>query len=206
MKHFKILVLVSLVLFLSIPSFAEEIQNKRPETWAQPIEIEGLPNLHKVSDTLYRAAQPKKEGIAQLKALNIKTVVSLRSYHSDENLLKGSGCGYVPIPMKTWQPEEEDVIRFLKIVSDPAKTPVLVHCQHGADRTGTFCALYRIVVQDWTKEEAIREMIEGGYGYHSVWTNLPPWIKSLDIEQIRKKAGLSKHVLASGRKNDLTKN
>ncbi len=52
------------------------------------------------------------------------------------------------------------------------------------------CALYRIAVQGWTKEEAIREMTAGGYGFHEVFDNLPEWIEELDIESIEREAGL----------------
>ena len=51
-----------------------------------------------------------------------------------------------------------------------------------ADRTGTVCAVYRVAVDGWTKEEAIREMREGGFGFHEVWKNLPRWIEGLDVE------------------------
>jgi hypothetical protein len=67
---------------------------------------------------------------------------------------------------------------------------VLVHCHHGADRTGTMCALYRIAIQGWTKEDAIQEMVQGGYGFHEMWINLPDWIDKLDIESMKKEAGI----------------
>jgi protein tyrosine phosphatase (PTP) superfamily phosphohydrolase (DUF442 family) len=165
-------------------------QAARPETWAKPVTLNGLPNLHKVSDTLYRSAQPEKEGFDSLKTLGVKTVVCLRNFHSDSDMIQGKGLGYEPVPMNTWHPKKEDAVRFLKIVTDPSKTPVLVHCLHGADRTGTMCAIYRVAVQGWTKENAIREMTEGGYNYHSVWTHLPPWIRDLDIDAIKKEAGI----------------
>ena len=43
-------------------------------------------------------------------------------------------------------------------MADPAKRPVFVHCKHGADRTGTMVAFYRILFEGWSKDEAIREM------------------------------------------------
>ena len=81
---------------------------------------------------------------------------------------------------------------FLQIATNKKRTPVLVHCLHGADRTGTMCAVYRIAVQGWTKDEAIREMTEGGFNFHSVFDNLPEWIRELDIESIRRDAGIKK--------------
>lgn len=170
----------------------EKFLNRRPTHWAQPLSMTGAPNLHKVSDTLYRSAQPSIEGMRNLKAQGIKTVVNLRSFHSDRDKLGDTGLGYEQIFMKTWNPEYKDVVRFLKIVTDPERAPVLVHCQHGADRTGVMVALYRIAVQNWNKRDAAREMVEGGYGFHSVWTNLVPWLEELDIETLRRDAGIGK--------------
>jgi len=60
----------------------------------------------------------------------------------------------------------------------------------GPIRTGTMCALYRIAVQGWTKKKAIQEMTDGGYGFHEIYANLPEWIRRLDIESIKKDAGI----------------
>ena len=68
---------------------------------------------------------------------------------------------------------------------------MLVHCWHGADRTGMMCAVYRLAVEGWTKEEAIEELTEGGYGFHSVWKNIVPYVRDLDVERLREKAGLA---------------
>ena len=164
---------------------------ERPSTWATPLKMDGLPNLHRVSDTLLRSAQPTKQGMQNLGPLKVKTVVNLRSFHSDRDELGEVKTGYEHITMKAWHPEYKEAVRFLKIATDPTKTPVLVHCQHGADRTGTMCALYRVAVQGWSKEDALREMTGGGFGYHKVWVNLPSWFKDLDIDALRKDAGIA---------------
>lgn len=163
---------------------------ERPKHWAQSLPLKGVPNLHRLDGALYRSAQPTAEGMRNLRAMGIETVVSLRSFHSDREAIGETGLAYEHIYMKAWHPEEEDIVRFLQIVCNPKRQPVLVHCQHGADRTGTMCALYRIVVQGWTKEEALREMRQGGYGFHSVFANLPRFVDSLDLAAIRRRAGL----------------
>ena len=166
--------------------------NNAQEKWAEPIELPGLPNLHKVSDDLYRGAQPSTEGMRQLQKLGIKTVVNLRSSHSDHDELQGTSLAYEHIEMTAWgMPEGKDVLRFLQIVSDSNSLPVFVHCQHGADRTGTMCAIYRIAVQGWSKEEAVEEMTKGGFGYHSIWQNLPDYVRNLDIQNMKIKAGIN---------------
>jgi hypothetical protein len=52
------------------------------------------------------------------------------------------------------------------------------------------CAIYRIAVEGWTKEEAIEEMTKGDFGFHEIWDNLIKFIKDLDIDEIKKKAGM----------------
>lgn len=185
----KNIALVAVCIFLTACATAEEVV-ERPANWAQPVELAGVPNLHKISDNLYRSAQPTGEGMRNLKKMGIETVVNLRAFHSDRNEIGNTGLGYERIYMKTWHPEREDVVRFLQIATNPGRTPVLVHCQHGADRTGAMNAIYRVAVEGWTKEEAVREMTGGGFGFHAIWTNLPAWIAELDIESIRKEVGI----------------
>ncbi|MDH4241662.1 MAG: tyrosine-protein phosphatase [Phycisphaerae bacterium] len=159
--------------------------------WAQRLKVPGVENLHKVSEELYRGAQPSSEGMQQLKELGIKTIVNLRSFHSDQGEIGDTGLSYEHIYMKTWHAEDEEVERFLKITTDPNRTPAFVHCQRGADRTGTMCAIYRVAVQGWSKDEAVEEMIKGGFGFYAGWKNLIDYIRELDIEEIKSKAGLN---------------
>jgi len=163
--------------------------------WAAKITQEGVPNLHKVSDNLYRGAQPSEEGMKQLEKLGIKTVINLRAIHSDGDEIKDTNLSNEHINMIPLHAEDEDIIKFLKIVTDPNRTPVFVHCQYGADRTGTMCAIYRIAVQGWTKEEAIEEMTKGDFGFHEIWENLVEDVRKLDIEKIKQQAGIKQTVV-----------
>ena len=164
--------------------------SRRPDSWAEPVALPGAPSLHKVSDALYRGAQPTAEGFRQLALRGIKTVVNLRSFNSDRDEIGDLPLAYEHIKMKAWHAEDEDIVRFLRIVADPTRPPVFVHCQHGADRTGTAVAVYRIIVQGWTKDQAIEEMIQGGFGFHSQWKNLPIYLRNLDVDEIKRRAGL----------------
>ena len=181
---------VASVFMLAWVAGADPLIANRPKTWAQPVNLAGVPNLYRVSDALYRGDQPSPHGMENLKKLGLKTILNLRSFHSDRDEIGETGLAYEHIYMKAWHPEEEDVVRFLKIVTDPKRAPVLVHCQHGADRTGTMIAVYRIAVQGWSKAEAIREMTEGGFGFHQTWSNLPKWIQKLNIDRIKRQAGI----------------
>ena len=163
----------------------------RPERWAKPVARAGLPNLHRVSDAYYRGAQPTAEGMRELERLGVKTVVNLRAVNSDRDELGDAGLAYEHISFKAWHAEDEDVVRFLRIVTNPERQPVFVHCQHGADRTGMMTAIYRIAVEGWSKEDAIAEMTLGGFGFHAIWKDLPVYVQTLDVERIGGEAGVT---------------
>ena len=158
--------------------------SERPAGWAKPLEVQGVPNLFRVNVNLYRGAQPTREGFANLGAMGIKTIVNLRSFHSDRDLLP-PGVAYVNIPMKGWHVESEDLVRFLEVANDPERQPVFVHCQRGADRTGLVCAVYRITAEGWTNDRAVEEMRDGGYGFWPGWANITKYLERFSVEKLR---------------------
>ena len=164
--------------------------SERPTTWATPIQKVGLPNLHQVSPVLFRGAQPTHEGMQKLDQMGVKTIINLRGLHDDEDKLKDTKLAYVSIRFHTWHPEDEDMVKFLKAVTDTNRQPIFVHCQRGIDRTGTMVAIYRIAVQGWTKDEAVREMTQGGFGYDDMFPNLVTYVKELDVAALQKRAGI----------------
>jgi protein tyrosine phosphatase (PTP) superfamily phosphohydrolase (DUF442 family) len=157
----------------------------RNPLWAAPRRGPGLHNFYQVSPTLYRGAQPTREGLEELRRLGVKTVVSLRAFHGEREAVKSAGLGYERISFKVWHPEDEDMVRFLRVATDPERQPVYVHCLRGADRTGTAVAVYRICVQGWTKEDAIDEMANGGYTFAKRFTHLERYLRSLDVDALR---------------------
>lgn len=166
------------------------IEDTRPAHWAVPLSVRGCPNLHRVSKDLFRSAQPTAEGMRNLQDLGIRTVVNLRAFHSDRDEIGQLDLNHEEIPLTGWQVDHEAAVKFLRIVTDPERTPVLLHCTYGSDRTGALCAIYRVVVQGWTTEEAIKEMTEGGFGYHPVMAHLLRSVRELDAVALRKELGL----------------
>ncbi len=152
----------------------------RDPRWAVRLEAPGLRNFHRVSPSLYRGAQPTPEGLAELRRLGVKTVVSLRAFHGERAMVKAAGLGYERISFKVWHPEDQDLRRFLAIATDPARQPVYLHCQRGADRTGTATAVYRICVEGWGREEAIDEMVHGGYAFEPRFLHLTHYLRGFD--------------------------
>lgn len=124
-----------------------------------------LAHFYQVDEGLYRGAQPTAEGFRRLKALGVKTVVSLRAYghearsRGDErHFVESLGMRWASLPMRMyWRPSEPQVQEFLAIALDPDQQPVFVHCQHGEDRTGALVAVYRVVKQGWAPDRAYTE-------------------------------------------------
>jgi len=115
----------------------------------------------------------------------IKTLVNLRNVRKDNRKSRGTDLRLVHIPINTWKMSYEDVVKAMKALQS-AEKPVLLHCIHGSDRTGVVTAAYRIVEQGWTKEAAVDEFLNGGYGYHSGWfPNILRLIESLDVERLK---------------------
>lgn len=160
------------------------ITGRNPQ-WASVVERSG--NLHRITDTLYRSEQPIQGHIELLKSLGVATVISFRAFHSDRRVLDDAAIRLYRIPMHTWRIRDRDVVEAMhRIDAGEREGAVLIHCQHGADRTGLVSAVYRMIHQGWSKEEALDELQNGGYGFHSIWKNIPNYITQLDLDALRK--------------------
>jgi protein tyrosine phosphatase (PTP) superfamily phosphohydrolase (DUF442 family) len=148
-------------------------------------DVPGVSNLAEVAPGLWRSAQPDAVGFKNLAAMGIKTVISLRRLHSDRPMMRGLGLRHRHIHFAPWRAEEEDVVTFLKIATNPENQPVLVHCQHGADRTGTMVAIYRVYAQGWAMSEAMQELPR--FGFHSIWHNLRMYLEHLNVAALGEK-------------------
>ena len=157
---------------------------RREASWVQPLEAPGLKNFYQVSPWLYRSEQPQREGFITAEKMGIKTILNLRSMHSDKNETAGLRLNLVEVPIVTWSFDHEEIVRPLRVLAG-APRPILVHCQHGADRTGLIIALYRVVFEGWSKEAATREMLEGGYGFHAIWVNITSYLDKVDVEKLK---------------------
>jgi len=171
-------------------AFAQD--GARPSKWATPVPLDGAPNLHRVEDNFFRGAQPDTQGFKGLASTHgVRTVVSLRAFNSDEPLTSGLDLKLVRIRINTWNIRRDDVVAALQNLRRASRdAPVLLHCQHGADRTGMITALYRILYQGWSKVAAQDEMQNGKFGYHAVWGNIPRFIRRVDVEQLRRDVGV----------------
>lgn len=156
----------------------------RPSNWGIKVEVKNLKNLYKVSDDLYRSEQPNTAAFIELKGLGIKSVLNLRTTEADDEFIGNTGIKPFLSPMDAGKFSDKEIIATLNIIKDAPK-PILVHCRHGSDRTGVVVAMYRITFQGWTKDEALNELLNGGYGFHKTYDNIPEYIKNVNIDIIK---------------------
>jgi tyrosine-protein phosphatase SIW14 len=142
--------------------------------------VPGVENFARVNPALYRGAQPTDEGLKQLKAMGIKTVIDFRSHHTTHKQVEAAGMMAVEIPLKadlgSVPPDDAELKKFFEIVLDPARQPVYIHCAFGKDRTGTMAAVYRLEIDGWTPDEALQEM--EAFGYHNIYVDLINFVKT----------------------------
>jgi len=131
-----------------------------------------IPTFSKVDDTLYRGGQPTDEGMNILKKTGIKTIVSFRNpgpgSTAEKEKAENLEIDFVDIPLSVYKrPTDEQVLEFLKIVTNEQKQPVYIHCSSGRDRTGAMTAVYRVIISRWTIKEAYKEAVKKGFWpYH----------------------------------------
>jgi protein tyrosine/serine phosphatase len=154
-----------------------KFSRKTISRYSQEIKSDNFKNLYKVSDSLFRSEQPKISSKEELKRLGIQSILNLRDDLSDSTLVEGNEFYLYNVKMKANDIQHQQVAEVLRII-EIAPKPLLIHCKHGADRTGLIVAIYRIQKQSWTKKMAIFEIKKGGFGFHDKYRNIPKFIQA----------------------------
>ena len=151
----------------------------------QKVDSKHFKRLYKLNDLLYRSEQPNKKGFAELEEMGIKTIINFRRKVDDANRTKSTAFKLERFPLKASELNEDQIIEALKLIQT-AEKPVLIHCWHGSDRTGAISAAYRMVIEDWTKEEAISEMRLKELSHHEKrYPNVIQLLEAFDVESVR---------------------
>lgn len=174
-----------LIFIYSFTNMAMAMQNNKD--WADVIDPSF--NFYQVTSLLYRSALPDNSKVDIIKNQRIATIITLIKEDDSKWLGNDKKIQLISYPTHADRVKDDDVLQVLKLIqqSESEGKPVLLHCKHGQNRTGLFVAMYRIVIQHWTKEQAVNELV---YGIDSTEKEdvdeAMAYIQKADVKSIRK--------------------
>lgn len=136
----------------------------------------------------YRAGQPSAANVhTAVHDYGVKTIVNLRDtkewqgawYRAEVDATAAEGAMHVDVPLvASTPPSPEQIEQLLKIFEDPARAPVLVHCEYGSVRSAAIEALYRIEVLGETNEQAAARIEHWGYDFAKTDPKIEGFVRS----------------------------
>ena len=154
--------------------------------------IDEAKNFYRVDERLFRSAQLDGSDAAKLHELGIKSIVNLRHFsRGGDKRAFGDQFWLANKPLQSWEIRPAQIADVLRTIRERQKEgAVLVHCYHGADRTGLVVAMYRVIYQGWSLDAARSEMIDGGYGFHSMWQDIAGFLTPQNEALVRAELGI----------------
>ena len=160
-------VIVGFVLFLLVGNGLILASTAYFRWTASPAETPevAIDNFRPIDDRVYRGAAPGKQGLRDLAAMGVTTIVDLRAeadLEVDEALLDELGLTRHHLPARDGQlPTEEQSAEFLRIVEE-SSGPVFLHCGAGVGRTGAMTAYYLNATGQAEGTAAMRRILSVG--------------------------------------------
>lgn len=131
-------------------------------------------NFHEVTPgTLYRSRQLSAANFDYfIKKHGIKTVINLRGaspdakwYQDEMSTMQKDSVTHIDIHLSAVHYVPPEKVDSIIDVAASATKPILVHCQGGADRTGLFCAAWKLKIDKLPAEKSARQQLTFLYGH-----------------------------------------
>jgi protein tyrosine phosphatase (PTP) superfamily phosphohydrolase (DUF442 family) len=118
-----------------------------------------------VPERLYRSAQMKPQTLAEtLRDRRVKTVLNLRGanprehwYQQELETTLAAGATQVDVAMSSCEWMSRAQLRAVVEVLEKSEYPLLIHCQHGAERTGLVSAFAELLRPGRAYEDARKQ-------------------------------------------------
>lgn len=137
-------------------------------TPAVPANVEAalIPDYTRLTPALAAAGQPTPEAVAKLAAMGFKTVVNLRAESEpgvagEAEALRAQGLDYVSVPVTADDFSLAVVAAVQRVLDDPARAPVLLHC-NSSNRVGGVWAVIQARTRGLSAEDAVIEGRKAG--------------------------------------------
>jgi len=153
-----------IALFIPLAACASKVVQNDPNV--------PLGNYYQVTGDayLYRSAQPDHAGMLWLANNGFKTIINVNDNSSEmaseAQDARALGINEIQVPLASFAtPSDEDIAKIEQSI-DPTAGKILVHCEHGQDRTGLVIGLHRVIADRWAAQKAHDEMLQ--YGFHTI--------------------------------------
>lgn len=121
---------------------------------------------------VFRSPQPSAEQIEEAVAqVGLRAIINLRGaapgkswWEEERKAAQRLGVQLIDIGMSAKRiPHKQDLIKLLDSLHN-APRPLLIHCMAGVDRTGEASAIFKMIFQGQSKEQAL-EMLSPSFGH-----------------------------------------
>ena len=129
--------------------------------------VTGCSNFHEVTPgVLYRSRQLSGSQFDHfIKKYRIKTVINLRGasagakwYQDEMNVMQRDSVSHLDIHLSAVKYVPPQRLDSIMGVAASATKPILVHCQGGADRSGLFCAAWKLKIEKVPEVKASKQL------------------------------------------------
>ena len=121
-------------------------------------------NLHRVTPLFWRAAQPTPSQIRDMARRGVKTVINLRggkefgSWPLERDVCESKGLALVDFTIRSRGAPDPAQMMKAEGFFNSLTYPVMAHCKSGADRAGFMAALFLIVHERKSVDEAMKQL------------------------------------------------
>lgn len=158
------------------------------------VNFKGKPDNYGVIDKhVSRSAQPKPDDFKWLKEQGVTDIINFRTMivpdlgKEEQNTVEALGMKYHNIPSYTRHPYESNIKLFLdkieEIISNNGKAHI--HCKAGADRTGMYAFIYKMLKGIGTLEQNKAEWMNFGHHF-KLYPDLIDWAESFVRRTLKK--------------------
>jgi protein tyrosine/serine phosphatase len=121
-------------------------------------------NRHRVSDRVWRSAQPTPQGLAREKRRGIRTILCVRGsfpfrpWPLEQEACHLHGLDLYRVHIRGREaPHQRELLGLTELLAS-AHYPMLIHCKSGADRSGFVAAVYLLTMEGRRADEALRQL------------------------------------------------
>jgi protein tyrosine phosphatase (PTP) superfamily phosphohydrolase (DUF442 family) len=185
---------IALTVFVTVACAGEPAsKSELPETHP------GLPRVFKLSERIHTGYEPKPNGgLESLKALGVKTIISVDGAKPDVEAAKKLGLRYVHIPIGYDSIPIQSQRAIFKVVKE-LEGPFYFHCHHGRHRgpASAAIALRADGTADAKAAEGVLVRCGTGKEYEGLWKSVaeymppPPGTKLPELHETTKLNDLS---------------